>query len=67
MAAFDRPAVPGNPPPSLTPVASGAEPDDGVDVAQIQDMLRRTPEERLEALRGFAAGLVELIDAAKRP
>ena len=43
------------------------EDDRGVDVAQILDMLARTPEERLEALRCFAGGLVELADAARRP
>ena len=43
-----------------------ADAEDGVDLAQIRDMLRRTPEQRLEALRGFTAGLIEMMDAAQR-
>lgn len=39
--------------------------DDGVDVTLIREMLARTPQERLEALRGFAKGLVELANAAR--
>lgn len=38
--------------------------DDGVDVTQIREMLQLTPLERLEALHGFAKGLIELADAA---
>lgn len=38
---------------------------DGVDVTLIHEMLQLTPLERLEALRGFARGLVELADAAR--
>ena len=40
--------------------------EDGVDMTQIAQMLRLTPEERLEALHGFAKGVLELADALAR-
>ncbi len=53
-----------SPPVSDADLAYG---DDGVDVTLIQEMLARTPEERLAALESFVAGLMELRDAVGKP
>ena len=46
---------------------AGAYDESGVDLTQIAAMLQLSPEERLETLRTFAAGLLALADAARRP